>query len=104
MTADGKKAFLAQYLSPFKLHYLKINGDLITQQTFITNLNIIDTVFVYNESTVLLGGFDTVGIIRYDFDDTSIWKHSQVHTLPGDKIFGIAFHPLKKTEGFICQY
>ena len=69
----------------------------------IDNSQSIFSVCIYNDSSVLVGGIDTIGILRFDFNETHFWKHSQVYSLPGDYVLGITFHPDNKSEGFISH-
>ena len=70
----------------------------------INNSNFLNSVCIYNESSVLVGGWDSIGIHRFDFNETHFWKHSQVYSLPLDYITGIALHPYNKSEGFISHH
>ena len=52
----------------------------------------------------MVGGNDILGISRFDFNETHIWVHSQVFSLPGDFVMGITLHPHNKSEGFISYH
>ena len=63
------------------------------------------TVCIYNDSSVLVGGFDSMGIRRFDFNETHFWQHSQVYsTPPGDYVIGLTLHPHNMSEGFISHH
>ena len=62
----------------------------------------MNCICIYNDSSVLVGAYS--GIYRLDFNETLIWIHSQVYSLPGDLITDITFHPHNKSEGFITHY
>ena len=62
------------------------------------------SVCIYNDSSVLVGGNYTIGIQRFDFNETHFWKHSQVYTLSEDYVIGITLHPHNKSEGFISHH
>ena len=63
----------------------------------------MDSVNIYNDSMLLVGGFNSVGIYRYDFNETHVWSISQVYQLPGDYIYGFTLNPLNKSEGFVSH-
>ena len=70
----------------------------------IGNSMTIDSICIYNDSLVLAGGRDIIGIRRYDFNETHFWYHSKVYSLPSDWVTGITLHPHNKSEGFISHY
>ena len=59
------------------------------------------SICIFNDSSVLVGGFEI--IYRFDFNETHIWNHSLVYSLPGEVITGITLHSYNKSEGFISH-
>ena len=69
----------------------------------ISNSQGVYSVCVFNDSTILVGGQITIGIYRFDFNETQFWFHSKVDSMAEDSVSGITLNPHNKSEGFISH-
>ena len=60
------------------------------------------SVAIYNDSSILVGGKD--GAHRFDYNNSHFWYHSQVYSILGEFMMGIALHPRNRSEGYMSHW